>query len=628
METGSEPSSATIGDDALKGPDELLAISGPMPSAMTDPNMDRWGMPAESTTLIDSFPTALHPPDLSWGLVLIVTLAVVGALAPVVVFVGTATRLSAARREQRLATLRLVGATNRQMSSLAIGEALVATIPGALAGVGLFLLTRPLVAMVPIDRVQWFADSISPPAWQALAVLLVVQLLGVATAVVALRRLAVSPLGVARHAGVRPLSRLRLLPLILALVGFAGGLALATAPGGRSQSGIYVIVGSFVAIVVGIALAGPWVTEVIGRLLHRVARGPSLLIAAGRLRDAPRASFGAISGVVLAVFVASAFFTILGYVHSSEVNAPTIRPDTLIVDLNATGSGVPGPDLAGVVGVPGVRTTAQLWQVELGSNGPIGSHLGAGTGWIVACDDIDPVLAVAPCPSGQYAAGFPGWTSTSEGAEFVLANTLVSYGVIEYGEVLVVGPTDVPASVKNGTAPVGEVLVGTDGDPASIERARTALEVSHPDWVVPTLAELETQGNSQLTEVGWIVVLGTIGTLLMAGCSLAVAVAGGLVERRRPLALLRLTGMPIRRLRSVVMLEAAPPLLVAAVASAVLGIAVADVLISTISRGPVSLPDVALLPLLVLGIVLALGIVALTFPLLGRVTSTEQTRFE
>src|SRR3954462_12500932 len=129
-----------------------LPSAGATPPPMPIPDGRGGRMLGDSTTYIDSFPTAFRAPDLSWGLVLIVTLAVIGALAPVVVFVGTATRLSAARREQRLATLRLVGATNRQMSGLAIGEALAATIPGAVAGVAAFLLTRPLVALVPIDR--------------------------------------------------------------------------------------------------------------------------------------------------------------------------------------------------------------------------------------------------------------------------------------------------------------------------------------------------------------------------------------------------------------------------------------------------------------------------------------------
>ena len=193
----------------------------------------------------------------------------------------------------------------------------------------LFLVTRPLVALVPIDQVDWFPDSIMPSPWQAIAVLLAVQLLGVATAVIALRRLAVSPLGVARHEKPRPVTWLRLVPLLIAVIGFAAGLVVFSTPAGRGIFGIVLIVGSFVAIVVGIALAGPWLTQLIGRLLHGVARGPALLIASSRLHDAPRAAFGAISGVVLAVFVASAFFTLIGYVHAEQNRAASsLRPDT------------------------------------------------------------------------------------------------------------------------------------------------------------------------------------------------------------------------------------------------------------------------------------------------------------
>ena len=56
--------------------------------------------------------------------VLMIILAVIGALVPVAVFVSTATRLSAARREQRLAALRLVGATASQVTWLAAVESL------------------------------------------------------------------------------------------------------------------------------------------------------------------------------------------------------------------------------------------------------------------------------------------------------------------------------------------------------------------------------------------------------------------------------------------------------------------------------------------------------------------------
>ena len=49
-------------------------------------------------------------------------------------------------------------------------------------------------------------------------------------------------------------------------------------------------------------------------------------------------------------------------------------------------------------------------------------------------------------------------------------------------------------------------------------------------------------------------------TLIVAGCSLAVAVGGGLVDRKRPFTLLRVSGTQVGVLSRVVLLEAAVPL--------------------------------------------------------------------
>ena len=60
---------------------------------------------------------------------------VVGAIAflfPILILVGTATRLAAARREERYAALRLVGATSRQVSVISSVDAVVSALLGAL----------------------------------------------------------------------------------------------------------------------------------------------------------------------------------------------------------------------------------------------------------------------------------------------------------------------------------------------------------------------------------------------------------------------------------------------------------------------------------------------------------------
>jgi hypothetical protein len=69
-------------------------------------------------------------------------------------------------------------------------------------------------------------------------------------------------------------------------------------------------------------------------------------------------------------------------------------------------------------------------------------------------------------------------------------------------------------------------------------------------------------------------------TLLAAGCSLTVSIAGGLVERKRPFALLRLAGAQPGTLRRVVMAETTGPLLTTVLLSAGLGLTLAAIVVT------------------------------------------------
>src|SRR6185312_14198399 len=59
------------------------------------------------------------------GMDLILSTVGVGLLLPVLIFIGASTRLSAARREQRYAAMRLTGATPRQITTIASVESAV-----------------------------------------------------------------------------------------------------------------------------------------------------------------------------------------------------------------------------------------------------------------------------------------------------------------------------------------------------------------------------------------------------------------------------------------------------------------------------------------------------------------------
>ncbi len=60
---------------------------------------------------------------------------------------------------------------------------------------------------------------------------------------------------------------------------------------------------SFALIIVGLFIAGPWLTMAAARAMARWTSRPGTLLAACRLADDPRAAFRAVSGLVLALFI-------------------------------------------------------------------------------------------------------------------------------------------------------------------------------------------------------------------------------------------------------------------------------------------------------------------------------------
>ena len=115
----------TIGPSALPAPDSLIIVIGHNPGQLS--RVPGAGMVASiATTPGNNGPAGYDPTTLA-------AILAVGALAllfPVLVFIGTATRLAAARREQRFAAIRLAGGTPRQVSVMSAVEASIAALGG------------------------------------------------------------------------------------------------------------------------------------------------------------------------------------------------------------------------------------------------------------------------------------------------------------------------------------------------------------------------------------------------------------------------------------------------------------------------------------------------------------------
>jgi hypothetical protein len=119
-----------------------------------------------------------------------------------------------------------------------------------------------------------------------------------------------------------------------------------------------------------------------------------------------------------------------------------------------------------------------------------------------------------------------------------------------------------------------------------------------------------------------------IASLGLAGCSLAVSVAGGLTERRRPFSLLRLSGAPVRMLRRVVALESAVPMLTVAVVAIGMGLLAAQLFLRAQMDYTLVAPGPSFYLIVVAGLAACLAIIASTMPLLERVTGPETARSE
>lgn len=283
-----------LGEQALIHPGELVAVVGRAPG---DPAMTA-ARSRDMRTAVPPTPIADFTGERTNDAIAYQALALIASvlmLVPLLVFGGAAARLTVARRDQRLAALRLVGATPGQVVGMTAAEAVIVAFAGALLGFALYALVMPLLAGIPIAGGGWFVADLWPGLLTVAAVLVAVPLLVGVSAVAGLRRVVVSPLGVAKRETPPGMRFVRMIVLLV---------VLAAVPVVVPNAGVGVV-----AVMIGLAflavnLAGPWVVGMIGRITAGAARRPARLLAARRLIDDPRAGWRTVSGVAMTGFVA------------------------------------------------------------------------------------------------------------------------------------------------------------------------------------------------------------------------------------------------------------------------------------------------------------------------------------
>jgi hypothetical protein len=649
-----------IGDAALPSPDSLVVIVG-----RTAAQLAHIPDSAQVTSIATTVPanpggprSQANPQGLTYqpwdggapasATDLILSVVALAILAPVLIFIATATRLSAARREEKFAAMRLVGATRMQVSVLAATESATAALAGVVAGVAIFFGLRVPAAGIPYVGQRFFLGDLSLSPLDILVVAIGVPAAAAVAARLALRQVHISPLGVARRTARKPLRAWRLVPLLAGLV----ELVFFSVHGHpTSDSGeLLAYVSSFGLIIVGLVIAGPWITLAVARAMARWTSRPGTLIAARRLADDPRAAFRAVSGLVLALFIttvavvasttqSSGNLTRWGSAAEANVLTDQVSLSSTFATISSSqgskGAVSPGPAapaapltaqlsrISGVQGVMVVRADPGLTIAATFHN--LGSQLASNPGGppnpvpagVVSCAQLETMPALGRCPAGATAAAFPSDGFYPPGPLFGIDATTITWPA-----------ANVPAT-RLDTLGVDAINVATDGNVSAIEQARTLLENArvYPTINTPfTIGDIIAQDNRTKSDYQQLANIVILVSLLIASCTLATGVAAGLTERKRPFSLLRLTGARLATLRHVVALEGAVPLLAVAAAAIGIGFVAAALYATEVQKHSMVAPGAEYYLLTAGGIIVCLGIITATFPLLERITGPEVAR--
>ncbi|HEY3212128.1 MAG TPA: FtsX-like permease family protein [Actinomycetota bacterium] len=534
----------TIATDGLIEPGELTAWIGADRSLEFRPG---W------TEVV----TAFAPVDrgqgapLSAGAIIALSVVVVCVAFPIALFVLTATRLSTSTREARLAAVRLAGGTQGQVRLLAAIEAgLAALVAGALA-VPTFELARPAGVSIlrNVAGYGFFVGDFAPSLFALVAVLVLVPLFAVATAVLSMRRVAISPLGIVRRS--RRIRRGWFWPAAFG----AGLIALwvfAADPDAvlRQPKPIptLLVASALIAILVGLAGMAPWLAWLVARRIATWRPSPAVLLGVRRLEAEPTAAARVVMSLgILIALAAVAEGSLLTSASLSYVprGVRALPADAIVVRSYAKREPARREQLSGLASIPGVRS------LEVTNRYPDG---------------------LSTCPAACLG------------------------------------------------------IARSDGRPQTVERIRNEVRW---DGEVQTATELRRE-SSDVESSRWLQMLqlATLLVLAVTAANLVVSTVDGMMERRRPLAVLSAIGVPLATLRRSILVQAVLPLATALALGVATGLIVTDLVFRFVEEPSRVMPTAPVLVTAAAVGATALLVTVGSFPWLRMVRRPELLRSE
>lgn len=297
-----------ITSDGLAHEDELAAVLGVSrdDEAFTRrPLVPIWRLDETfGPAVVNDWSTTSVGSDLSFYR-LLAALGSVILIVPAVSMIGGAARMLTSRRAIELSQLRLVGATGRQAAQITMLDTLRSSVIGALAGLAMSIPALRLFETIEVGGGRWFAGDLTPSLATLAAVGVAVVVISIASAVLTLRRVNTSPLGVATNDRAGGATVLRAFALVGAMVFFWSTV-------NSSDPSQLVILASWACVLGSTLIVGPLIVRLMANLWLAIARGPVSMLAARRLLDEPKTAYRQVGGLALACLIAGLLASVSG----------------------------------------------------------------------------------------------------------------------------------------------------------------------------------------------------------------------------------------------------------------------------------------------------------------------------
>lgn len=605
---------------------------------------------SDVTQAVYKFDSAWGADDLDPGMLALALMAGVVLLLPVFVFISSASRVAGAERDRRLSALRLVGAGARQVRWIAAAESLVSSVAGLALGAVLFMVGRQYAEDISLFGQRVYVSDVVPNPVLVAVIALLIPVLSVLTALFALRRTIIEPLGVVRRS--KPVRRRAWWRFALVALGV---VLLATRLGVKEETDLWswLVAGGATLLLIGVPLLLPWLVE---RVAGLAKGGPtSWLLAIRRLQLDSGTSARVVGGVAVILAGAIALQTMLLSLDGRVPGPPTADPDQPARVEVSTLSSLATDVQADVRQADGVRSTYSVRHIS----GYEPDKDGTASIAVVDCAGLRALADIRDCQDGDVFTAHNDYdymTPPPAGAVLEFRKYLkTTNGDWDPDNYEVTGTWTVPPTaknveLKNSSLVHGSVLATpgalnsqTTGDDSAtiVALVNKNLTENQLEDIRNAVAEYRwqayvfsystgpdlTSNQGTYTSIRNALYAGSIFTLLLAGVSMLVLALEHIRERRRSLAVLTASGVPRGVLARSLLWQVALPITLGVAMAILTGTGLAA-LMMRLTEQPLAIdwPGVTLMS--AGAVALTLLVSAMTLPFLKNATRLTTLRTE